>query len=319
MKNILLMIALLFGAVTAQAQVSSHTAFRFIQGITKPAVCAVGDVWTDTSTSPAVNYNCLTLNTWTALGGGGAGTITAGTTNFIPKYTAATTIGNSLLDDGATTANTLTYTGTAGAKFVLVATGTSPPAVTAGTAGGVAGTEGTAFTNVAGAAGFYFDATSHEIQAKTNGASGAGMMVRAQPSAINQTAKTASIGTATLCAASAGACNIAGQYHVHLNFWGSGTACSSVTAGSVNFALTWTDENAVAHSAVIVPVLSQTSATALAQGNTFLFQTALANESASGDITISTNGSVIQYATTYTACTTGTGTYNLRATVTRMQ
>lgn len=252
-------------------------------------------------------------------GGGGGGTVGPGTISKIPKFATTTTVGDSLCDDGLTTANTFTCSDTAGAAFVSLATGTSPPAVTAGTAGGVTGTEGTAFTNVANTAGFYFDATSHEIVAKTNGASTGGIMVRAQPSAINQTAKTASIGTATLCAASAGACNVAGQYHIHLNFWGSGTACSNVTAGSVNFALTWTDENAVAHSAVIVPVLSQTSATALAQGNTFLFQTALANESASGDITISTNGSVIQYATTYTACTTGTGTYNLRATATRLQ
>jgi hypothetical protein len=66
-------------------------------------------------------------------------------------------------------------------------------------------------------------------------------------------------------------------------------------------------------------MISQTGATSAAVGNSFLLQTALANESASGDFTISTNGTIIQYATGYTACTTGTGTYNLRATVTRVQ
>jgi hypothetical protein len=54
-------------------------------------------------------------------------------------------------------------------------------------------------------------------------------------------------------------------------------------------------------------------------GGTFPFQTALANESASGDFTFSTNGTIIQYATGYIACTTGTGTYNLRAAVEQLQ
>ena len=164
-----------------------------------------------------------------------------------------------------------------------------------------------------------FNSTTHEITAKTNGSNNAGMLVRAQPGAIHQTAQTASIGTATLCAASAGACNVAGQYHVHFDFIETGTACSSVAAGSVSFNLTWTDTNATVHSAVVIPVLSQTGATSVAQGNAFTFATALANAGASGDFDVSTNGSVIQYATTYIACTTGTGTYQLDAVVTRVQ
>lgn len=43
--------------------------------------------------------------------GSGSGTISSGTTNTLPKYTASTTIGNSLLSDDATT---LLYTGTGG-------------------------------------------------------------------------------------------------------------------------------------------------------------------------------------------------------------
>ena len=136
---------------------------------------------------------------------------------------------------------------------------------------------------------------------------------------IHQTAQTASIGTATLCAGTAGNCGVAGMYNVHWDFIETGTACSSVTAGSVSFALTWTDSNAVVHSAVIPQMLNQTSATATAMGSTFTFATALANAGASGTFNVSTNGSVIQYATTYVACTTGTGTYQLDAAVTRLQ
>jgi hypothetical protein len=51
----------------------------------------------------------------------------------------------------------------------------------------------------------------------------------------------------------------------------------------------------------------------------FNFNTALTTESASGSYIISTNGTIIQAATTYTACTTGTGTYNLKMTVEQLQ
>jgi hypothetical protein len=41
---------------------------------------------------------------------------------------------------------------------------------------------------------------------------------------------------------------------------------------------------------------------------------------ASGDINIDTNGTIIQYATTFSQCsTTGTATYALSAVVTRLQ
>jgi hypothetical protein len=137
---------------------------------------------------------------------------------------------------------------------------------------------------------------------------------------VSSASQTAAITTSTLCAATSGNCNVAGaQYHIHWNMWGSGTACSSVTAGSVTFLLTWTDENTVTHTAVALPMQVQTGAATTTVQSSFPFQTSLANESASGDFTISTNGTIIQYATGYTACTTGTGTYNLRAAVQRIQ
>lgn len=199
-----------------------------------------------------------------------------------------------------------------------LSTGASPPNCTPGTAGFMCNGEGTAPTNVASTATIYPSSTTHEYMAATNGASTAtpGMMVRSQPSPVNLTAQTALKTTTTLCASSAGACNTAGQYRISYNFWGSGTACSAVTAGSVGLNFTWTDENAVAHTTISVPMWDQKSA---ANGILFNFNTALGTEGASGSYIISTNGSVIQYATTYTACTTGTGTYNLRIAAERLQ
>lgn len=157
------------------------------------------------------------------------------------------------------------------------------------------------------------------IITKYNNVSTAGLGVAAVYASVSSTAQTAAVTTATLCAAVTCGNAVAGTYHVHFEFWGSGTACSSVTAGSVTFLLTWTDENAVTHAAVAEQMMAQTGAATTAMQASFPFQTALANEGASGDVTISTNGTIIQYATGYTACTTGTGTYNVRAVVTRVQ
>jgi uncharacterized repeat protein (TIGR03803 family) len=54
---------------------------------------------------------------------------------------------------------------------------------------------------------------------------------------------------------------------------------------------------------------------------TFFFQTSNGTAYGTGTVTISSNGSVIQYATGYTQCTMGmgTGTYQLDAAVTRLQ
>lgn len=209
---------------------------------------------------------------------------------------------------------TLLQTFTAG-----IATGSSPPACTAGTAGFMCNGEGTAPTNVASTSAIYADSTKHEYMAATNGASTAtpGMMVRVQPSPINNTAKTAAVTTATLCASAAGACNTAGQYRLTYNVWGSGTACATVTVGSVVLNFTWTDENAVTHTTINAPMWDQKTA-AMTSGQVN-FNTALGTEGGSGSFIISTNGTIIQYATTYTACTSGTGTYNLRIAAERLQ
>lgn len=173
------------------------------------------------------------------------------------------------------------------------------------------------------AALIYADSTAHELKAATNATANFGILHRTQPSAINSTGLVAAVSTATLCASSAGACNVAGQYRVDMNIWGSGTACSSPGSGGVTPSLTWTDENSVSHGAVVVPMMSQTSATAVSlvsSAPTMGFQSALANESSSGSYILSSSGAAaIQYAIAYAACTTGTGTYNVRISVSRIQ
>lgn len=205
-----------------------------------------------------------------------------------------------------------------GGALTQILVGTNVPLCTFGTAGPLCANEGTAPDPISGAAALYPDSTAHEWEGCTNGAGPpCGIMVRAAGS-VNQTSKTAAITTATLCAASAGACNVAGQYHVSLNIWGSGTACSSVTAGKLVVTISWTDENGTAHSAFPPPMYDIKNTTINFTGTVNL-GTTLATEGGMSDLTISTNGSVIQYAVAYTACTTGTDTYNVRGTVTRLQ
>jgi hypothetical protein len=242
--------------------------------------------------------------------------------------TSAVTAINDLVTGG--TGVTLTDTNghagpfTTGSEKVgnLNATGTigigpNPPACTPGTGFFICGNEGTTFTNAAGAAGFSWDSTTHEMLMKTNGASGSGMVVRAHPGSVHATGQAASISTATLCAATAGSCNVAGQYHVHIDLINTGTACSSIGSGSVAPTITWTDTNGTAHTAVPFPMITNVSGTALA--TSFVPTVSALTAWASGDMNISTNGTIIQYATTLTACGTGTLNYQIDASVTRMQ
>lgn len=202
-----------------------------------------------------------------------------------------------------------------------LAIGTSPPACTAGTGGAVCLTAGTAFTNVAGTSGIYADSTINEFVGKTNGASGGGVMVRTQPGSIRSTGLVAAVTTATLCASSAGACNTAGTYHVHIALYQSGAACTTNTTGGVSPTLTWTDGNGTAHTTVAFPMDTQSSAVAIS--TTMLFnQTAagIGTVFGSGDLNIDTNGSIIQYAIGFAQCSvSGTATYAASLTVDRIQ
>lgn len=114
---------------------------------------------------------------------------------------------------------------------------------------------------------------------------------------VHQTGQTAAISPATLCS---GATCPAGEYEINVALMETGTACSSATAGSVTPSITWMDTNGTAHTSTIPQLLAGMP-----------FATSLSNAVASGTLNISTNGTAIQYSTAYTACTTGTGTYQL--------
>lgn len=213
--------------------------------------------------------------------------------------------GSKLLDlrVGNTAQFTVDKAGNANALTSLQ-TGTAP-ACTAGTAGAWCATEGTAFTNVSGAAGIYPDSTAHEFLAKTNGASGAGMLTRAQPGAVSLTGQTAAIANGTaLCAAAAGACNTAGLYRVTFYF-----TCSATGTGNIGATITYTDEVG-AKTAQTVPISvagSATLATTMALNAT--------TQNATGTIAFwSTGAAQIGYGVT----DSGTGTYAVRAVVERV-
>lgn len=159
----------------------------------------------------------------------------------------------------------------------------------------------------------YGDSTSHELTWTGNNRGDAGSMFRhTRPGAITQTAKTASITTATLCAALD--CAETGMYAIDFAFEQDGTACGTPGTGGVTLQITWTDQNATTHSAITVPLDDSGGGTPVL-GTKFTAQTTNAAAWATGHFNLQSNGSIIQYATTYTACSVGTLTYALRISV----
>lgn len=121
-----------------------------------------------------------------------------------------------------------------------------------------------------------------------------------------QTGQTASIATTTLCPASASGCNIAGTYHIHGYIY-STVNCGTPGPAAVGINLTWTDA-ATTRSTIAMPLTTDASVTATA-GTIALGAT---THWGSFDFTLySTGANPIQYSTTYTGCTSGTGTYEL--------
>lgn len=128
--------------------------------------------------------------------------------------------------------------------------------------------------------------------------------------AVHSTAQTLAITTSTLCAAAA--CT-GGLYKVSAYLLSAAT-CATPGPGAIAVNLSWTDEaGAKATQAIPLDVNNAlTFAATLGLGTTTGY--------AFGNVLIrSTGAQPIQYATVYTACTSGTGTYNLDLTVEQKQ
>lgn len=145
--------------------------------------------------------------------------------------------------------------------------------------------------------------------------SGIDAVAIASPARIHLTGQTAAVATATLCLAAT--CGTAGMYHVHLDLYQSGTACSANTTNGVSPSLTWTDTNGTTHSAQGIPM--DTNASLVATSGTMAWGATTLGAWGSGDMNISSNGSIIQYAIAFTQCTTGTATYGADLVVSRLQ
>lgn len=134
---------------------------------------------------------------------------------------------------------------------------------------------------------------------------------------VFQPAQTAAVTTFTLCAAATCGNGSIHQYRVDFDLWESGTACSTVSPAAVGTQLTWTDESGTTHSAIAMGFQSggswnptwNPSGTTLATVNP-----------GSGSFVFSTNGTIIQAATTYANCGAGGPlTYNIRYSVFQLQ
>ncbi len=88
-----LFIVSVFAAMSLHAQFSS-TAYHIAPGASLPATCSPnsGDVWFKTAATIGM-YQCLTANTWTAVGGGGGGGITgSGGVNQVTYWSSASAV-----------------------------------------------------------------------------------------------------------------------------------------------------------------------------------------------------------------------------------
>lgn len=114
-------------ALIVPASTTAISSLRVPHGAA-PTAPVNGDLWTTT----AGIFGRINGSTVGPLAAGGSGTVSSGTTNTLAKYTAATTVGDSLITDDGTT---MTYSGTGGiassgsATGVITATGATSGAL----------------------------------------------------------------------------------------------------------------------------------------------------------------------------------------------
>jgi hypothetical protein len=124
-KLIIGLLLLLSVGASAQWQ-QTGSKVRYVNGIGIPTKDTAAGVAADSSqilirpadSSLYVKYK----RTWMRVGGGGGSIAGSGTTNYIPKFTSSTAIGNSQIFDNGT--NVGIGTATPGARLTIVSTGT---------------------------------------------------------------------------------------------------------------------------------------------------------------------------------------------------
>ncbi len=122
------------------------------------------------------------------------------------------------------------------------------------------------------------------------------------------TGQTAAIGSTTLCASTT--CG-AGQYIVNY-YVDSTVTCTTPGSAAATLTIGWTDETNAKTMQVPLNGTGVSGGNSLSLGDTANF--------ASGDISLWSGGSAnITYSTSYTGCTTGTGTYALRIALRQVQ
>jgi len=152
----------------------------------------------------------------------------------------------------------------------------------------------------------FFDTTKKRISSVDD----AGVVTKyigVLPGAVSATAQVAAITTSTLCAT---ANCIAGHYRVAA-YIASTVTCATPGPGITGITIGWTDD--VAAKTQKLPLVGAgVTGSDIAIGDLTSFGQSTINFWSSG-------AAVITYATNYTACTTGTGTYSLRITTERIQ
>ncbi|MFZ0199303.1 MAG: hypothetical protein WB523_19290 [Candidatus Sulfotelmatobacter sp.] len=141
-----------------------------------------------------------------------------------------------------------------------------------------------------------------------DGKATAGMGLSPVYGAVSSTGLTAAVTSTTVCASAT--CG-AGQYVVNY-YLDSTVACTTPGSAAASLTIGWTDETSAKTLQVPLSGAGVSGGNSVSLGNTANF--------GNGTITLWSAGSTnITYSTSYTGCTTGTGTYALRLAVRQVQ
>ena len=256
-------------------------------------------------------YVCSSDNLWHGFG------IGAGNQIAIYDSTGSVLIGNTRLTDNGTILN---YTGTGGLSAPsLGATNSS----TAGMVGLGQGPNNTpAACNGVNCTGFQAPTSlpGNSLFTLPLLGAGPGIMSFGQPSSsvvpgsmsgdsnhsVSLTSQTASIAATNLCPATAGGCNTSGQYVIHWSIRNT-VACATPGGAGVTLTVGWSDDIGAKSFTVSQNGTGSAGITV---------NLGVAGNFGQGTLVInSTGAAAITYSTTLAACTSGTATYNLQASV----